>query len=309
MHGVVLSIGNLNLDVTLTISKLPEVDEHVEPEEVYVSGGGSASNFALAISRLGLKSRLLCCVGNDILSTYLIHELESEGVDVKCTRRGSSPGIAIILKSLDGLKRMIIHRGSNLMLQINDLTENTLKDVKHAHVAVSRVEIIRAMLERLKSRDVCTSIDLNVIPEKYINYIHHLQDLNIIFMNYARYRLIFKVEDFEKVKDKISAEEIVITMGSKGALVIKDRIYRANAFKVKAIDTTGAGDTFAAGYIVGKLLNLDIEDRLIFASACAALKVTKLGARSSPRLSEVLNFLEKNGLSDLADKITKSLPK
>jgi len=86
--------------------------------------------------------------------------------------------------------------------------------------------------------------------------------------------------------------ELVITLGPRGAVAFDGRrLLHVDAFKLNAVDTTGAGDSFAAAYIAMFLRGMDLYEKLVFANAAAAIKVTRPGARSSPRRDEVVSFL------------------
>ncbi len=108
----------------------------------------------------------------------------------------------------------------------------------------------------------------------------------------------------ENIVGRVKVRELIVTLGSRGALLLKDgEVKYSDAFKVTPVDTTGAGDTFAAAYITATMLDLDPIDKLVFANAAASLKVTRRGARSSPRLNEVLDFLNSLGYAKLVGEV------
>ncbi len=112
-QAVVLSMGNLNLDIYVKTDAIPRPDESIDAYETYMGGGGSAANFSVAVARLGLGSRFLGSVGNDQFGNMLIKELESEGVDTRFIKRISheKTGTVIVIVGLDGSKRMIRYSG------------------------------------------------------------------------------------------------------------------------------------------------------------------------------------------------------
>ncbi|WP_342765536.1 carbohydrate kinase family protein [Vulcanisaeta sp. JCM 14467] len=112
-QSVVLSMGNLNLDIYIKTDAIPRPDESVDAYETYMGGGGSAANFSVAVARLGLGSRFLGSVGNDQFGDMLIRELESEGVDTRFIKRVSHErtGTVVVIVGLDGSKRMIRYPG------------------------------------------------------------------------------------------------------------------------------------------------------------------------------------------------------
>jgi len=310
--AVVLSMGNLNLDIYIKTDSIPRPDESVDAYETYMGGGGSAANFSVAIARLGLGSRFLGSVGNDQFGDMLIKELESEGVDVRFIKRVSHErtGTVIVIVGLDGSKRMIRYSGANLGLTPDDITKEVINGVSHVHIALGRTEIIEAAKRIAKSMGLTVSVDGGTpLARKGLDIIKDVIDgVDVWLMNSFEAKELGRSENVvkatENILNKVKVKELIVTLGPRGALLFKDgEVKYSDAFRVPPVDTTGAGDTFAAAYVVATVLDLDPIDKLVFANAAASLKVTKRGARSSPRLSEVLNFLESLGYAKLVKEI------
>ena len=315
-QSVVLSMGNLNLDIYIKTDAIPRPDESVDAYETYMGGGGSAANFSVAVARLGLGSRFLGSVGNDQFGDMLIKELESEGVDTRFIKRVSHErtGTVVVIVGLDGSKRMIRYPGANLGLTPNDITSDVMSGVSHVHVALGRVEIIETAKRIAKSIGLTVSVDGGTpLARKGLDVIRDaINDVDIWFMNSFEARELGRSENVvraaENIASRVKVRELIVTLGSRGALLLRDgEVKYSDAFKVPPVDTTGAGDTFAAAYVVASVLDLDPIDKLIFANAAASLKVTKRGARSSPRLNEVIDFLESLGYAKLANEVLNRL--
>ena len=315
-QSVVLSMGNLNLDIYIKTDAIPRPDESVDAYETYMGGGGSAANFSVAVARLGLGSRFLGSVGNDQFGDMLIKELESEGVDTRFIKRVSHErtGTVVVIVGLDGSKRMIRYSGANLGLTPNDITSDVMSGVSHVHVALGRVEIIETAKRIAKSIGLTVSVDGGTpLARKGLDVIRDaINDVDIWFMNSFEARELGRSENVvraaENIASRVKVRELIVTLGSRGALLLRDgEVKYSDAFKVPPVDTTGAGDTFAAAYVVASVLDLDPIDKLIFANAAASLKVTKRGARSSPRLNEVIDFLESLGYAKLANEVLNRL--
>lgn len=309
---IVLSMGNLNLDIYVKTDAIPRPDESVDAYETYMGGGGSAANFSVAVARLGLGSRFLGSVGNDQFGDMLIKELESEGVDTKFIKRISheKTGTVIVIVGLDGSKRMIRYSGANLGLTPNDITNDVMNGVSHVHVALGRTEIIEVAKRIAKSMGLTVSVDGGTpLAKKGLDVIKDIMnDVDIWFMNSFEARELGHSENVvkaaENIVSRVRVRELIVTLGPRGALLLRDgEVKYSDAFKVPPIDTTGAGDTFAAAYTVASVLDLDPIDKLVFANATASLKVTKRGARSSPKLNEVLDFLNSLGYAKLTNEI------
>jgi len=304
------------MDIYVRINELPSHDEAVEAQEVYLGGGGSASNFAVALSRLGIKSRILGYVGNDMIGDIVLNELRAEGVDVGLVRRagGGATGFVIVILGPGGVKRMIAHRGANLSLGVNDIDEASLAGSSHIHVALGRLDIIRRVSEVCKRLGMTLSLDggSSLARQGLTEILDSIVNIDVWFMNRAEAQRLTGLVDVrsaaEKLYGRAGVNELVITMGEEGSLLMtRGELFHEDAFDVEPIDTTGAGDTFAAAYITAKLLGLEPRYRLVFANAAAALKVTRRGARSSPSMKEVLGFLAERGRDDVVRRITEAM--
>lgn len=313
---LIASVGNLNLDIYFRIQSIPENDSAVEAYEAYIGGGGSAANFAVQIAKLGARSRFIGATGSDMISDALLEDLRGAGVDVAWVKRISieRSGLVIVLIGPEGGKRMIEYRGANLGLTPDDLNANSLNGVNHLHLATSRLNIIEAGIRASREMGLSVSIDggaglathgLEVLAPV-------IKGVNVWFMNSVEASKLTNINDPVsaglRIFNSVEVNEVVVTMGARGAASItKDGVKIVDAFKVTPVDTTGAGDVFAASYVFAKLMGLDKGDRLIFANAASAIKVTRKGARSGPSLHEVLSFLRAMGYGELVNEISGAL--
>jgi len=157
----VASVGNLNLDVYFRVQALPESDSAVEAYEAYIGGGGSAANFAVQASKLGIHSRFIGATGTDMISDALLEDLKDAGVDITWVKRISAErsGLVVVLIGPDEGRRMIEYRGANLGLAPVDINTNSLSNVNHLHLATSRLNIIEAGVKLARELGITTSID------------------------------------------------------------------------------------------------------------------------------------------------------
>ncbi|MGC8571471.1 carbohydrate kinase family protein [Caldivirga sp.] len=309
---LIASVGNLNLDVYFRVQSLPENDGAVEAYEAYIGGGGSAANFAVQVSRLGAYVRFIGAVGSDMISDALLDDLKEAGVDVRWVKRINveRSGLVVVLIGPENGKRMIEYRGANLGLTPSDINTESLSEINHLHLALSRLNIIEAGVRRARELGLTVSIDGGAGLSSYdINILKPLMDgVNTWFMNSLEARRLANINDpisaGLRIFENINVEELVVTLGPGGAVSFtEDGAKLVEAFKVAPIDTTGAGDVFAASYVFAKLIGLERVSRLIFANAAASIKVTRRGARAGPRIDEVLEFLKAVGYGGLAGEI------
>jgi len=305
---VILSIGNANLDYFFVVDRMPKGDEEVEALDFYVEPGGSASNFAVAVAKLGEKAGILCCVGDDNAGEFLIRSFERENVDTSLIRvlEGVNTGRVFVILA-KGEKYMIAFRGANRYLSADIITEEKLSSVTHVHVSGGRIEVAEKAFRVAKEAvNAATSYDPgSVNAKKGLSYLERVISLtDILFLNTHELKYLLKGNDLGKLFSINPEIIIVIKKGSKGSEVMTSTgSESAAAFKVQVVDVTGAGDAFDAGFLVGYRRNLRLKECLIFANAVAGIKVTRRGARSSPTLSEVVEFLREKGLSHLAEKV------
>ncbi|MEM1598372.1 MAG: carbohydrate kinase family protein [Pyrobaculum sp.] len=301
---LVVSIGNLNFDVYLRVAELPGPDENVEVIDLYTGGGGSAANFAVAAVRMGLGARFIGAVGEDPMGEISLRELKTEGVDVSYVKRipGVRSGVVVVLVHQDGTKRMLSYRGANLGLTPADLTNDKFVGARHVHLATGRTELILKAKELAGQVGASVSVDGGTaLAKKGLEVVKAVvEGVDVLFMNHVEAKILANSHDHksavEKLAKELSVRELVVTLGPRGAVAYDGRrLLHVDAFRLNAVDTTGAGDCFAAAYVSMHLRGRDVYEKLVFANAAAAIKVTRPGARSSPRYEEVVAFLESLG--------------
>lgn len=309
------SVGNINLDIYFRVNSIPEPDTAVEAVEAYIGGGGSASNFSVQLVKLGIKVRLIGATGVDEISDALVDDLKDMGVDVGFVKRISTErsGLVTVLIDSNGNRRMIEYRGANLHLSPEDINETSLSGISHLHLATSRLDIVKAGLLKARELGLSTSLDggAGLASRGLDNVAKVISHVDVWFMNSVEAFRLSGINDplqaGLRIRNVVDVDELIITLGPRGALLISDDVVEeVEAFKVKPLDTTGAGDAFAAAYIFARIIGLDEVSRLILANAAAAIKVTRRGARSGPDLRELVEFLRKMGYGDVAAAVENS---
>lgn len=301
----VIAIGNINVDLTAVVDKIPEEDSEVEAKSFSINFGGSAANFAVAASRLGLKTGIIAWVGSDVFGDLSLQDLMKEGVDVSRVKYSDlmPTGSVTVLVSPDGSRRMIAFRGANKLLSADDLDEKYLSRATLVHASNVSINLASEIAAKARKLGIKFSYDpggLGVQADK--DALEKIfSDTDILFCNKVEAHTIVGSDDVEKCAEHLSnlADIVVVKMGKEGALIRSGKmLHKVPAFKVNVVDTTGAGDAFNAGFILGLLKDQPLDVAGLIANATAALKITKAGARQGlPTLSQVKKFLESNGLS------------
>lgn len=304
-----LSIGNANVDLILYVKEPPARGAQAEAHSFDRRPGGAASNFAVAAAKLGVVSSILCCVGLDSEGDWLLRELEACGVETALVARVEAPtGFVVIAVDERGERSMIAYRGANAFLTQAVRSLNSSLKADWVHVASVNPDTAEAALAAAKSLGSRTSYDPGSLVAKA--GLRRMEDalrfVDVLFLNELEAATLLKSrKDVDHVLEKIPV--IVVKMGSKGSKAAAEGCWiEAPAFPVQAVDTTGAGDAFDAGFVFAYASGLSLREALTFANACGALKVTRKGSQASPSLSEVVNFLKERGLKALASRLLTS---
>lgn len=299
----VIGIGALLIDRIASIDYFPSIDGETFVNSLEVRPGGSAANFAVACSRLGLKAGFIGMVGDDQEGSYLIEDLTKEHVDTAGVMRSKKlrTGQVYIALSKEGKRMMFAFSGAANALGKNDIDPNYISSAKFIHIADLK-NILPLEAAAKTAQDAETKVSLNpgalIAVQGYEEIKPLLSNTNIFISSRGELNQIFGTENVEFALKKLlrSGPEIAaITLGQEGCIVAdsKGTSHRVPAFATTAIDTTGAGDAFCAGLLASLVEGEGLIEAAKFASAVAALKVAKLGARALPTRNEVEDFLVK----------------
>lgn len=302
MQVEIVGLGECCVDFFISVEDFCPVDDKIWILKTESHPGGVTANFCVAVAKLGIKSGFMGSAGDDADGQFIYKNFARRGVDTKhffLDRNKKSPVNFIIVNK----------RGERQILQSPDLFSNALlpneinpeyiSAAKFLHTSAVRIEAAHKAMEYAKEYGVNVSFDLerHVAVMGLSKLQPLLQMTDILLPNKLGALELSKEKDLGVVAKKFlnfGPKVVVITLGEKGCLVTtEDEQYRVPAFKVKAIDTTGAGDAFNASFIVALYKGMKLEDVAEFANAVAALKCTRMGAQSSPSLGEVEAFLSK----------------
>lgn len=297
----IIVIGSSNVDTTLHVKDFPQAGETINASKVTVAGGGKGANQAIAAAKSGAEPNFISRVGDDNFADFLIGELTKYGVKTNCVMKttGQSTGQAYITLNEAGQNDIIIDHGANYSLTVDDIEEQS-RLFGEADCVIAQFETpIESTIAAFKlAKKLNTLTILNPAPAIKEIPQELLQLTDMIVPNETESELITGIKineeaDLAKNAQKLhelGIKNVVITYGDKGAYLSTDQVEKLiPAFKVKAVDTTAAGDTFI-GFLAGGLKAdlANIEQAAILASRASSLAVQKLGAQPSiPSISEV----------------------
>ena len=294
-------IGATALDVIAKVDKFPEVDKTVLAKEVIKQAGGSISNIAVGLSRLGFKVGFVGKVGNDIEGEFLLESLRRENMDVSrvIIAEGHSASTFIAVNK-EGERIIFALGGKALLERAAEIPKEYLRASKCLVIGETLPEVSKGLseyLRRYNQKQIVIYVPGSIIASYGLEYSKDiLKYSHIVVLNEKE---IIELTENKNVEKSVHAllnrgiKYVVLTLGRKGACIYtKNQKICVPPFKIKTVDTTGAGDAFTAGIIYAFTLKYSLRNSLIFASACAAISTTKMGAREGlPTLKKIKKFI------------------
>jgi ribokinase len=304
MRKKILVLGNSNVDLVFKIPRFHHPGETILAASLATFFGGKGANQAITAKRLGGDVRFITKVGNDHYGKSYRHHLIKNGLDQKLILEDDKlpTGTAVIELTPRGENRIIAFLGANGSLSVNDL-KRLERYWRGVDVFVTQLETPLPTVEiGLKmAKDQGALILLNPSPPIHLPS-HVLSAVDFIVPNEVEAQYLTGIKwkgdrDIRKMAETLltqGVKNVVITLGPKG-LFFKNRSEELwmEAFKVKVVDTTAAGDAFLGALAFGLSENKPIREVLRFANGAGALATTKLGAQPSlPSRRELEAFLK-----------------
>lgn len=294
-----VAIGHALVDIRIVIDRFPHPDEESNVVKQSWGSGGSAVNVAIAGKKLGLSTAIIAKIGYDSFGRIVVEDLLKENVDISGLRVSfSQTGFTIVVIDSNGNIMMYGYKGAAEELEPDNLSEYVISRSRWMHIASLRLDTTLRALELAKKHGVKTSWDPGrVLSQRPWNELKEIiSRVDVVLANENEYRNMMGEQDYRVGARKVlesGAKIAVVKRGERGVYVkTEDLEEEIPAYLVKeVVDTTGAGDAFAAGFIAGMLRNYNIKKAIAYANAVAALKITKLGSHEVPLHRDVINFL------------------
>ncbi len=290
-----LCVGDIDVDLIVTVDALPDRDGKTNGRQVARAPGGMAANVAAALARLGGAVRLFGAIGADDAGAFAIAELRRAGVDVSrvVSLEGATTFSCISLITRAGEKSLVRLVTDAYLPPLRMLSPDVLTGISHVHMTFGSPALALHALNLAEAAGATRSLDLERadIPPDAAILRQALAKTDILFCN----RETRSVLDATLGKPVATLAGIVVTtLGPQGSrLETAEGRDEAAGFPVAAVDTTGAGDSFAAGFLFAFLQQGSGRlDSLVFANAAAALSTLGYGAQSTlPGRAAVEAFL------------------
>lgn len=266
--------------------------------------GGSAANTLAGMAALGAKTAFIGKVNNDALGAHFRHDMNSVGVEFHTPERidGKPTARCLIVVTPDGQRTMNTYLGAAGEIDVADVDPKLVADAEILYVEgymwdleVTKRAVRRAYeLARAAGTKIAFTLsDVFCVERSREEYLTMIaKDFDILFCNHEEACALYPGKSFEEVLDALQGqcEVIAITCGSKGSIILtpSERITIDAIWVTELVDTTGAGDLYAAGFLYGLTHGKSLNECGRIGSACASDIITHLGARAQKPLKRLL---------------------
>ena len=297
----ILVIGSLNTDLVVRAPHFPQPGETIRGEDLQIIPGGKGANQAVAAARHGSNVSILGRVGKDNFGDFLLANLKSNQVDSQFVQRDdASTGTAIIVVDSNGQNSIVLSAGANGKVSPMDVDNGSFF---HHDLLLLQLEIpmptVLSAARRAKENDIRVILNpapAQQFPDKLIASADFLipNETELGLLSGLDVKDISSAEQAAQALLQRGAKNVIVTLGSKGALIVNSaQVTHVDSFKVDVVDTTAAGDAFIGGFATALLQNKSLEDSVRYGCASGALATTKFGAQPSlPTKEEVEEIIK-----------------
>ncbi len=288
----ILVVGELNADLILRGNVTPafgQVEQVIDDATLTI--GSSSAIFACGAARLSLRVAFIGKAGDDEFGRFMLRELSQRGINTSgvVIDPHLPTGLSVIL-SRPSDRAILTHLGSIAALRFDEIDLSLLSQARHLHVgSYYLLDALRPDVPRLfdeaKARGLTISIDTNYDPtEQWDGGLREvLQRVDVFLPNETELLAITREDSIEAGLDRLADIPIVaVKLGARGAMARRgSQIVYADSIPVNVVDTTGAGDSFDAGFISAYLAGQDLTQALRFACACGSLSTRAAGGTTA----------------------------
>lgn len=302
----VLAVGELNADLIFTgLNTMPVPGREIIAKDMKLTLGSSTAICASGLSRLGLKVGFVGKIGKDIYADIIRSELIRNNLDVTHIIEDDSISTGLTLSLSTRKDRALVsYLGSIEALKPEDVDTSLFDDARHIHVGSFFLQNalrpgLAGLLQEAKRRGATTSLDAGWDDTGCWDYgIREVLTYTDVFLpNETEALHITRKETVEEAAEELSrfCRVVVIKMGPQGAYMRSgDMILKKMPYEVVPVDTTGAGDSFNAGFLYGFINGLGFEKAMDYGNACGSVCVTRVGGATACASLDDVNELINN---------------
>lgn len=298
----IVVVGSSNTDMVVKTERFPEPGETILGGDFYMFPGGKGANQAVAAARAGGEITFVCCLGDDLFGQNALKGYVKEGIDVDSVKivENEASGVALITVNGEGENEIVVASGTNALLSPEHL-EAQIGAISNAQIFLTQLETPTETIAFLAAycKTKSQRLIINPAPAQALDDIV-LNGLFLITPNETETKILTGIEvtDEASLENAGSAflekgvQNVIVTLGSKGSFFMNAaESFIVPAPKVKAVDTTAAGDVFNGVLTVCLAQGKGWKESMAFASKAAALAVTKMGAQdTAPTIAEINQF-------------------
>ena len=294
----IIVVGSSNVDLTVRVRRLPLPGETIRGATLLRTNGGKGANQAVAAARLGADVVFITCLGNDASGGMLSAQFAADGIDTSCIKLSATPtGTALIFVDDNAENCIAVAPGSNndLLPADIDAARSTMEGASYllVQLVIPMPTVVRAveLAHSLGIKTIMNPAPMNPVPEELFSRIW------LITPNQTEAEQLTGVhveseDDAARAAEVLFAKgikNVIVTMGSKGSLVCTpEALEFVPSRKVKAIDTTGAGDVYNGALVAALSQGKSLIEAARVATLASSIAVTRMGAQTSaPYANEI----------------------
>lgn len=326
----VVTIGSVVLDITVRSRDFRVVKGHqmqggvglcevyggkTDIDELTFTVGGGSTNAAVSFLRKGHKVGTVMKLGDDEMGTVIEKELDRYAINkqLMVKEEGGRSAVSVILVAPDGGRSILTYRGVSKDLESNEIDWEKLETTKWLYISSlgGQMSLLEDIVVFAANKGIKVAFNpgkaelvekerlMRLLPKIEVLLVNRMELASLLGMGYEN-----RQELLQKVKELDFKEVVVMTEGKEGSVVIShDRLVRAEAFKVKSVDDTGAGDAFGSGFVDGMIRGWSLADCLKAGAANGASEVTKVGVKEGLLSEKELNKWMKRELEIVEEGI------
>lgn len=289
----VLTFGSMNIDNVYSVPHIIMPGETLSSSERNVFIGGKGLNQSVAMARAGLDVWHAGKIGTD--GDILLEALENDGVNTRLIRKENTlSGHTVIQVDENGQNSIILFKGTNYMMTSSYIDE-VLSNFGEGDIIVlqNEINLLDEIIDKASERKMTVVLNPSPFEEKLLGY--SLEKVSMFIINEVEGEQISGVSSDNPdgiiawFEEHYPESEVILTLGAHGAwYAFKGVKIFQDAVRVKAVDTTSAGDTFSGYFLAGRASGKTVADSLALAAKAAAITVSRPGASPSiPKISEI----------------------